>query len=328
MTYVDWKILRMRLNRDLEVFYNGGAFAREEVKHYALIDAAHLHAAKRIDMIERLPENISLFGLSEERNIARFGPLLIPLGKTAQSFSSQITLETMRYGWTVSYISSTLSPEDLSIHLAGYLNGVLADRTDVVVRYYDTRLFSDFLKNFNLSTCSELFAPIAIWAWWDGQMKFQVKEGDFCSSYTIIENLNISVEQQEAMAVAATDNFIIGSIIFQVESDEFVRWLPHTLHLAMRKKLAEARALGLSKLSDLQTYVAISLSIHPNFFEMVPDFNCEQCNLREGKIGMEEIILRVPDCEWNRLGTLGETIIECFRQSVNQEVFDGMNEEC
>jgi hypothetical protein len=316
-----WIDLRGKLRQDLSRFYVIPVDTTGQIlRRYALVDAAQVPELRSAEFLSRPFECISLFALTREHGIAKYGPLLVPLDDTTTSPVTARVLRSMRRGWTVSWLSSALSLQDLAEHLAGHLNGTLPDGTDVLVRYYDPRVLPSFLVHLDAATREALLAPIGHWAWWDRKLDFVIEKGDGRAVSSGITHIQVPAEMQKAMAVAAMDDLINGLIVAEADDGEFVKWLPHTLYTAISRQLHSARNLGLSVPADLQLFVSLALRVHPDFFELLPVFARERERLSNGEVDMPTLVLGMEDDDWNRLGSIGETALEQLRQSITDEL--------
>lgn len=284
---------------------------------YALVDAAQVPEFRNARFVARPLRHVSLFSLTQEYGIAKYGPLLIPVDAGLGSDAVARVVRAMRHGWTVSWLSSALALDDLANHLAGHLNGELADGRDVLVRYYDPRLLAAFFAHLDQQTRTALLGPICKWAWWDRDLSFVIAQGGNGSRSCGITQTTISIGTQEAMAAAANTDLFKSALLEDSDADEFLRWLPHTLYHAVCLQLYRAKKMGLKASADLLLFVSLALRIHPNFFDMLPIFAREKHRLALGEIDMATLVLGVDDDDWDRLGRTGAAAVEEVRRVVN-----------
>lgn len=316
----DWVDLRAKLTLDLAHFFSleqapGG-------QRYALVDAAQVPDMRGPAFDAEGLDYISLFTLTREHAIAKYGPLLIPLSPHAGPKSPSVAriVRAMRHGWTVSWLTSPLELEALAEHLAGHLNGTLPDGSDVLVRYYDPRLLPVFLDQLDKTTSAALLAPIGHWAWWDRQLGFVLRQGGGQAASPGITDTAITPETQQAMADAALVDLIGSMVLAECGEDEFGDWLPHTFYKALRGQVARAHALGLTDMADVQLFVSLALRIHPEFFSLLPVFAREHQRIRAGDIDMPSLVLAVDDGDWDRLGASGRPALEHLRRTITREL--------
>jgi hypothetical protein len=321
-TNPDWSALRAKFTRDAEAFFAPPGKDVDRTRlHYALVDAAQVPEMRTAQFLASTIDHISLFSLTKEHGIAKYGPLLIPLPDGANSAAFKGVVRAMRHGWTVSWLSSNLSLEQLAAHLAGHLNGSLPDGSDVLVRFYDPRLLPHFLTHLDDTTRSALLEPIAEWGWWDRKLNFVSAEGGNQACSPAINQTDISLDTQEALAAAALDELIKSMVIDASDADEFAEWLPHALYAAVSVQLGKAREVGLSSISDLQLYVSLALRVHPDFFAMLPVFERARADLAAGETDLPALVLTVADDDWDRLGTAGAQALDGLRQQINNELY-------
>jgi hypothetical protein len=316
----EWPALRDKLTRDAEGFFAEHADSGMAVNFYALVDAAQVPELRSAEFLAAPFEHISLFSLTKEHGIAKYGALLVPLHGGASAPAFKRLLRSMRHGWTVSWLSSPMDLEALAEHLAGHLNGALADGSDVLVRYYDPRLLPFFLTHLEEEVRSALLAPIARWAWWDRQLDFKAAEGGGADKSPGIKHTDIAAVTQDALAAVAMDELIKSMVLGESEEDEFDDWLPHAFYNAVSVQLCAARAIGLTEVADLQLYVSLAMRVHPDFFELLPAFGAARTELAAGEIGMPAVVLGISDEDWNHLGNTGIRSLDLFRKQINNQL--------
>ncbi|CDG84354.1 DUF4123 domain-containing protein [Janthinobacterium agaricidamnosum] len=289
---------------------------------YALVDAAqvpelHRQKSRALDF-----PHANLFSLSKEHGIAKYGPLLFPLEAGARSRHPLVALllQGMRYGWTVSWLSSTLPMDALAKHLAGHLNGMLDDDKDVLLRYYDARLLPAFVQHLPPEASAALLAPVAQWIYWDRQLRLACIEGGRQADSPGVRDTAISAAVQAAMAHAALGDLICSTMYEEADASEFEQWLPHAFYSAVQRKIDQARRFGLKEVADLQLFASLALQVHPDFHQLLSSFQHEQANLASGKISLVDVVHQVPDREWERLGASGVSALRDWRLSINQQL--------
>lgn len=304
--------------RDVTRLYDDAPDPGIGIYRYALVDAAQVPEFRTARFLASAFRHVSLFSLTQEQGIAKYGPLLIPVDTGPRSEAVTRIVRAMRHGWTVSWLSSALALDDLANHLAGHLNGELADGKDVLIRYYDPRLLAAFLNHLDQKTKGALLGPICQWAWWDRDLSVVTVQGGNELRSCGITQTKISMVTQEAMATVARDDLLKSALLEESEADEFLSWLPHTLYHAVRLQLVRAKELGLKETTDLLLFMSLALRVHPNFFDIIPIFSREKHRLALGEIDMATLVLSVDDGDWDRLGRTGPAAVAEFRRAVNE----------
>lgn len=303
--------------RDVTRLFDEPAEIGISIHRYALVDAAQVPELRSAAFLARPFPHVSLFSLTQEHGIAKYGPLLILVDAGPGSDVVRRVVRTMRHGWTVSWLSSPLALNDLADHLAGHLNGELADGRDVLVRYYDPRLLAAFIAHLDEQTKTALLGPICQWAWWDRDLSWMTVQGGNESKSSCITHTKISAVTQEAMAAAAKNDLFNSALLEDSEPDEFSSWLPHTLYHAVCRQLDRAEKLGLKQSADLLLFLSLALRVHPDFFDTLPIFAREKHSLALGETDMATLVLDVIDDDWNLLGRTGAAAVEEVRCAVN-----------
>jgi hypothetical protein len=316
-----WTMLRSKLASELATLRTLSIDKKGRVLNwYALLDAGQLPKAYYTKMRKEIPGNFGLFKLTKEHGIEAYGPILIPVENGFNNSSVAALVRTMRYGWTVSWLSSPLSLDELAIHLAGHLNGYLDDGREVLIRYYDARLLPHFLHESDLASVQPLTQPLCHWAWWDRAMNLTVYENKCGVISPGIAITNISKKSRLVMAAAAFNDFIHAEIVKDAAEDEFANWLPHMINSAVFTQVRNAHSHGLSLLPDIHLYVSLSLRVHPEFFELLPIFKENIKKIMRCEVDMATLVLSVDATEWEALSSSGQIEIEKLRVSIGEQL--------
>ena len=317
----DWSTVRPKLALDATAFIDSTRETDRALNHYVLIDAAQVPELRDKRFLAAPFEHQNLFALTREHGIAKYGPLLCPVRAGQQSPAFMSALRAMRHGWTVSWLSSRLSPDTLAAHLAANLNGTLADGTDVLVRFYDPRMLPHFLAHLDAPGRDALLAPIAQWGWWDRTLKFVSTKGGDRDDPPRVNEIEVSAQAQQALAASAMSELIKSMVIEASDADEFSGWLPHALSVAVDRQLENARKRSLTEVSDLQLYVSLALRVHPDFFDLIPAFRHASEALAAGDTDLTSLVLDVSDDEWDRVGGAGVPALDLLREQINKSLY-------
>ncbi len=327
----DWPAIRAKLAFAIDAFFAPLQPAGRTIHRYALADAAQIEQfrGERFAWLQQrlaIP-HISLFTLTQEQPIAAYGPLLISLDADASASHSLVgvLLQMMSYGWTVSWLTSTLEPEPLAQHLAGHLNGTLADETKVLVRYYDPRLLPEFLIHLDSQTKKALLGPIGQWAFWDRKLNLLRCRGGNLAESAGVKTCEISEKAQAALAEAAVPDLLVSMLIEEMDSETLAQWLPHALYNAVVEQIGAARRYGLTELADLQLFLSLAFEIHPKFQHILDIFGLEKQRVQDGEVSFSDLVLKVADHEWNYIGNHAAHEMKHLRDTHYQELLSRSN---
>lgn len=316
-----WASLRAKLFDDLagSQIYKIREGASGE-NWYALLDAGQLPRTYYAELKKKIPQHICLFSLTKEHNIAEYGPILIPIDRKLDNTTVAALVRAMRFGWTVSWLSSLLSLNQLAIHLAGHLNGSFTDGSEVLIRYYDPRLLPAFINECELLSTRSLMYPICHWLSWNREMSLVVYDGGHGEKSPGVNVTNISKEVRLAMSVATFDDFVHAQILNDAGGDDFFNWLPHMVNYAVATQVKKARSYGLVLLPDIQLYVSLALTVHPQFFDLIPFFSKNLDYLKRNQVDIATLALAVDDRDWEKLGASGKAEIEKIKIATGEKI--------
>lgn len=315
----DWIRLRTKLVRDLSLYFSSSNAKTHLLQYYALVDAAQVPELRNHTSLVKHLRGVSLFSLTEEHGIEKYGPILVPLRDSDDKDINSILIRAMKRGWTVSWLSAALSLMELAEHLAQYLNGRLADGCEVLVRYYDPRVLPAFFDIMGGDVVDGLMIPIGQWSWWDRQMNFITRVGGGAPFIDDSVEINIPQEVQKAFSKLATEDLIHGMLLEHCDKDEFSSWLPHTLYLAIKRHVIAAKQVGLTSLTNIYLYVSLAMRVHPNFYSLL-SLKSENFNFFKRETDLPQLVLGVTDDDWDRLGNDGRNELDELRQALTNEV--------
>lgn len=318
----DWVTLRGKLASNINSHIDEHSSAKDPTRLYALVDAAQVPELRGTKLRRLQAEYISLFDLSKESHISKYGPLLIPIRPERGASAPVVAalLQAMSHGWTVSWLSSKLDMGKLAEHLAGYLNGVMEDGSEVLVRYYDPRLLASFLSSPDENKKHSLLTPVNTWSYWDRELNFITIQGDNLEESDGVKDTLIPLHTQRKLADSSLGDLLTSGLTEQSDATEFSEWLPHALYSAVQRHLEQARDFGLSELADLQLFVTLSMTVHPDFHNLLEIFYRERENINAGLASFTDVVLSVPDAKWNALGEDGVEILEQLRSALHDQL--------
>jgi hypothetical protein len=308
--HTDWQALQAILAQEIDAYLRDLTDVSPAMVSYALVDAGQIPEMRGAFLEQMEIPHARLFDGTKEHKIAKYGPVLIPLDRNANSGQLPVSqlLHSMQYGWTVSWLTSPLNLNDLASHLAGHLNGVLEDGREVLIRYYDPRNLAPFMENVDAKTKTVLLTPIKHWTYWDRNLALHTLEGAGLTNTAGVQSTQIARGTQQAMANAAVPDLIMSNLLADSDPRQFEEWLPHIMYGLIVAYIHNARTYGVSEFQDLYLFVSISINIHPEFHKILPIFVTENKNIISGEITFLDLVLRTDDDQWNNLSESGKEI--------------------
>jgi hypothetical protein len=287
---------------------------------YALVDAGQIPESLRQQIAEVKHEK--LFSNTKEYKIEKYGPYLLPLERDANSkqFPMPELLNTMQYGWTVSWLTSKLDLKELAAHFACHLEGELEDGRKTLIRYYDPRVLAPFLEHIDSQTRSSIVSPIGKWTYWDRSLDLQTISGPGKTSVSKNLCTPINACTREAMALASAPDLIMSKLLSDSDTREMYPWLPHTLYRTIFTLATKARQFGLEDIADVYLFVSLAFTVHPDFHLKLAVFLEKQKTIVDGTCTFLDLVSEIPDEEWNDVSEAGTDIRNNMRQIAYQKL--------
>jgi hypothetical protein len=153
-------------DNDLSSIFNPVQHGEQDQFHYVLLDPTGLPELPAL--LRRNPRATSnLFRLEGQHSAEAVSPLLLPWqaspgSGTWREFEHWI-VEAACTSASVLWLSSPLSQEVLARRLAQRVDAVLPDELEVVLRFFDTRVFAALLQCLPPSVRARFLAPATQW---------------------------------------------------------------------------------------------------------------------------------------------------------------------
>lgn len=301
----DWLGLKSILTAQIDAYFIERRNDPPVFNLYALVDAGQIPDALR-QQIEGIKSE-KVFANTKEHKIEKYGPYLLPLDRSAncKQFPISALLDTMQYGWTVSWLTSKLDLKELSAHLASHLNGELEDGRSTLIRYYDPRVLAAFLEHIDSQTRSSIISPIGKWTYWDRSLDLQTISGHGKTSISEHSCTEIKTCTREAMALASLSDLIMSKLLTDSDATEMYAWLPHTLYQTIFALVTKARQFGLENVADIYLFVSLAFTVHPDFHLKLAVFMEKQKSIIDGTHTLLDLVTEISDEEWNEVSEAG-----------------------
>lgn len=275
---------------DLNQFCEEAAASYPSNRLYCLADHAGMPGLHRELVRRRIPW-ISLFEGSKEDAALAVAPLLFALhagGVQAESGLLRWVSEHGTFTSSILLLSSPLAMEELTRPLTLRMRARVSEDMDVLLRYFDPRVFEALLEVFTPSQ-REAFLGVAD-CWWyvnrRGEVVRQPAEAETCDTFE--SPLLLSASQEFAL--------LDRSEIDQVASQLRLLMPDHYLRLNgarradfLRRHIDDAKAAGIDSTHELSLYCGLAL-LHGDDFALAPHWQRLLADVRARHVDFAEAV--------------------------------------
>jgi len=238
-----------------------------ELRPYALIDHSGVPG-----LVKHLTSTrqtwVSLFQGSNVENAISVAPILVALDINAASKAANQTLnwisEHCTYSSSLLLLASPLGIEALAHRLAARMDARLPDSLNVILRYFDTRVFAELMDVLDDSQKKGFLNPASQWWYVDRFGMLQTVTAAFAEQDTFVSPLTLNTAQQNAMIDASEPDQIAELLQDSVptEYDE----LPYQDRFDFIKRHAQAAEdFGITTTHEKSFYCALALMYGEDF---------------------------------------------------------------
>ncbi len=269
---------------------------------FALVNAARCDAQALATLCRDSGlEMLSLFDNTPEEDHASTGPQLIALPPNSSADLLDALALQCAVNDALSLIASPQPVYRLVAHLQSWLNGVLEDQTDVLVRYFDPRIGFDLIGLLPAAERHAFLEPFRFWASWNAGFSPIVMTGSAMRSATArTQPLPISKDVAIALGRINTPDLILGLITEEdLEDGELDSIAPALQRHIAQRQLAQVQAAGLSAWADQRFWVGMGLRINP----MLGDVETGRrwlARAKQDKLTLSTLLINEPEELWER----------------------------
>lgn len=227
---------------------------------YALID--HAGAPGLVKKLQRDSTTAwsSLFEGSREQGALEVAPILVHLANGGTGSSERSLLNWLhhacRFSTSLIVLNSSLRHADVALALRKRLNARLPEHVDVMLRYFDTRIFESLIPVLDPAQRAEFLGIASRWQWLDRagllqRMDAQEQQGD---AWPALFELNTA--QQNALIEASSADALVQQM--QANASDLCRDKTRAqLHAIAAQCLPK---IGRWAIEDLRTQTLVCLT--------------------------------------------------------------------
>lgn len=239
---------------------------------YALVDHGGMPGlVKQLDRTNA--QWISLFAGSRDEGALEVAPLLILIDANQAPFQRQAMLNWLcehgTFASSLLFMVSPLPMAELARRLALRLDATLPDNMDIVLRYFDARIFEQLVAVLS-DEQKRAFLNVAH-RWWfvDRRGEIQAVDAAFSGVETHEIPLDLMVQQEGAM-LDASEPDQVAAFLRPVVPVEYANLAPNLRYDFIVRHMGAARRLGIQATHELALYCVMPLLHGEHFATQTP----------------------------------------------------------
>ncbi len=259
----------MLTHQDILQLHRQHCASQGDTRLYGLIDHAGMPGLLR-QLTMAKAGWVSLFEGAKEANALSVAPILFAINVDDQGLQRrgllQWILEQGRYSSSLSLIASPLAMPELAKRLALRLNAVLPDQMEVMLRFFDPRVFEQLMLVFSVPQKQAFLDLGSSWFFLDRSGKLIRCPSIFSTDDTWPISFELSVIQQDAL-IDSCEPDQIAELLRNGVPDAYQQVpLPEQYGFIVRN-MASARSFGIHATHELSFFCALALLFGEKFME-------------------------------------------------------------
>ena len=239
---------------------------------YALVDHGGMPGlVKQLDRTNA--QWISLFAGSRDEGALEVAPLLIAIDANQDAYQRQAMLNWLcEHGTFLSSLLFMVSPlpmVELARRLALRLDATLPDNMDIVLRYFDARVFEHLVAVLSEEQTRGFLNVAHRWWFVDRRGEMQAVDATFSEAETQEIPLILTVQQEGAM-LDASEPDQVASFLLPVVPVEYAGLAPELRYDFIVRHMEAARILGVKATHELALYCVMPLLHGEQFATQAP----------------------------------------------------------
>jgi hypothetical protein len=260
---------------------------------YGLVDHAGLPglAAK---LVESRSEWISLFD-SEDPDILSVAPLLFRISTRHDGLAQRRFVRWLvqhgTYANSVVLFASPLALQPLAVRLMARLEAVLPENMDIVLRYFDPRVFEALMTVLSAEQ-KQVFLSVAE-HWWfvDRRGQLQDVSAKFHKADQFAAPLILSAAQETAL-LDASEPDQVAQLLQSGAPDAYETLRQGERHDFILRHMVAARQFGVAATHELSLYCALAL-LHGEYFAWETKWLFALQEVKEKKMSLTDAAIQV-----------------------------------
>lgn len=233
----------------------------------------------------------SLFEGSTEENALEVAPLLFSLDEAVDARRFELlrwVAEQGTYASSLLLLATPLDLHELGARLTHRLDAALPDQIDVMLRFFDPRVFEALAATLDSAQKDAFLSPAECWWFVDRGGVLRAEPSHFSPADPFEAPLQLDARQEKAL-VAASEIDRVKTRLAEIMPAPFAALLPPEHHPFLSEQLDAARRLGVWSTHELALYCAAALLDGPAFTE-TPKWKRAIEGVRVGRLRFSDVI--------------------------------------
>lgn len=283
----------MLTHQDFSELQSSVASEASEGGLFALIDHAAMPGLTK-KLTEMDARWVSLFDGSRDEGALTVAPILISIESTLDSFRRKALLrwigERGTYNSSMLFMNSSRSMPELARRLALRLDATLSDETEIVLRYFDARVFEQLISILSDEQKSTFLNVASCWWFVDRYGNLRRVDGSWAEVDGPDIPLVLSTIQEGAL-LDASEPDQVAELLCNNVPDEYACLAPGGNFEFILRQMTVARNFGVQSTHDHALYCSLALLESEDFAEQEKWISALE-GFKTGKYSFNEAIRR------------------------------------
>lgn len=282
----------MSKNLDLHAFAMKLSSAPCAVPLYCLADHAGVPGLHK-ELVRTRSEWRSLFGGTREEGALSVAPILFRIDHGTATQRGVLTWlsEDGTFSSALLFVASHLGIDQLASRLAQRLDARITEEIEVLLRFYDPRIFEQLLEVLSPSKKQEFLCCGSTWWFVNRTGGLHQVGAEFQMTDSFSPPLRLSADQEFALLDASENDQVIEQLSAALP-DLYSAIPPPQRYEFVARHVAAARQLTISATHELALYCAVALTTGDDFASM-PLWEEILGRVNAGKISFADAVARI-----------------------------------
>ncbi|MES2757091.1 MAG: DUF4123 domain-containing protein [Pseudomonadota bacterium] len=263
---------------------------------YLLIDHAGMPGLLR-ELRKTRFEWASLFEGTTQANALSVAPILIRVGSTSEAiphgFFLRWVCERGAYRSSLTLLVSALTIRELAGRLTARLDAKISDETEVLLRYFDPRVFEQLVLSLSIDQRTALLSVASSWWFVDRIGELRAVESQFSMTDAHCAPLILSARQEFALVDASEPDQVAEQLRKSVPN-EFNRLSGAERYPFITRHMRDGRDFRITSTRELALYCALAL-LYGADFSTGPEWATKLDLIRESKHDLTSVVARLSE---------------------------------
>ena len=286
----------MLSHRDIWQLYQALPASTPGCYLYGLADHAGIPGlAKRL--VRDRADWVSLFEGSTEEGALSVAPLLFQIevieGRVAQDLLLDWVCEHGTYTSSLLFLASPLSTRDLAQRLARRLNAVLSEEMDVMLRFFDPRIFESLLDVLSADQKQAFLSVGTCWWFVNRHGYLQQVKAQFSDEDGYGHPIRLTAEQEYAL-VDISEPDQVAELLQAGAPDEYEALPRPDRHDFIVRHMTAAKSIGIDATHERAQYCLLAL-LHGEGFSELKKWHAVLQDVQTGKLNLGQAVARAEE---------------------------------